>query len=51
MSNSGHDQGSQQTALDTYIAMVKYRPNGRRESNLRVNTLSLIFYTIETQHY
>jgi hypothetical protein len=51
MSNSGHDEGLQQKALDAYIAMVKYRPGRSSESNLRASTLLQIFYTIETQHY
>jgi hypothetical protein len=51
MSNSGHDEGLQQKALDAYIAMVKYRQVWSSESDLRANTLLRIFYTIETQHY
>jgi hypothetical protein len=51
MSNSGHDEGLQQKALDAYIAMVKYRPNWSIGSNLRANAMLQIFHTIETQPY
>jgi hypothetical protein len=51
MSNSGHDEGSQQKPLDAYIAMVKYRPEWRRDSDLRANAFLQTFHTIETQRY
>jgi len=51
MSNSEHDEGLQQKALNAYIAIVKYCPDWRRESDSRATAFLQTFHTIGTQHH